>query len=472
MKNTRRSNKKQGKNTRRKRGGKIDYHNLELEYANNYFYTTTNAKNNRPIGNKKSYSPSHGMFPGDLIVIRYSASQVLGKTGLSNVKLHLVTSVQEESFMYKTLGFEGLQRGMNVVNSLYNNTLGMGVRKFGLDMGACTQDQLHKCYSKKFMFTWGFKGNKSETSYGEEYSGIDRRYYNKIFIVKEHGMKGIIASSKGLFKRHFEESYTNNIYSFIVFLKLLNAAYDAMPNKQILINNPMWQTSVDLLKPENLITMILNNNKGNVTYDGTKIEFGNSITYDGTEIITLDHFKEIFYRDRTPIWYKKDQEVNGPYKLYEMRNFLKNKIINQETEISKDKTNYETIDDLYCKNGIDAFYIAFLDIPEKYKQEQPEKYKQEQHEIKNEGWIYIGQDKKEHGPYESSDMVILYKKNFLNYTDLIYRNRGWKAYHPIHKVFPNDNHFLEPVPPEPKVDHNNEDEHSDDGDVLDELNGE
>lgn len=156
MKYTRRYNKKQGKNTRRKRGGKIDYGMYELSAADPYFYTKTSDKENRDVGNKKNpYSPSYGIFPGDLIVIRYNISQVLGKTGLSNVKLHLVTSVKNDLFTYKTLGFEGIQRGMNVFNSLYNNTIGMGVRKFGRDMGACTQDQLHKCYSKKFMFTWG-----------------------------------------------------------------------------------------------------------------------------------------------------------------------------------------------------------------------------------------------------------------------------------------------------------------------------
>lgn len=47
MKYTRRLNKKQGKNTLRKCGGKIDYHFLELSYAKTYFYTNTNEKKSR-----------------------------------------------------------------------------------------------------------------------------------------------------------------------------------------------------------------------------------------------------------------------------------------------------------------------------------------------------------------------------------------------------------------------------------------
>ena len=70
-------------------------------------------------------------------------------------------------------------------------------------------------------------------------------------------MKGVIGSSKGVFVRHLEGSnHFDNIYSFIVFLKLLNAAYRAIPKKEDLINNPMWQFSVDQLTDVKINSMI------------------------------------------------------------------------------------------------------------------------------------------------------------------------------------------------------------------------
>lgn len=341
MKHTRRSNKKQGKNTRRKRGGKIDYHNLELSYAKSYFYTNTNEKKDRlkfiideiskksildiisektiiheiyrqtnittefkdeirkriianPIINDTNrtnvindisenfisyftdleqntqkyyysdylhylHSPSYGMLPGDLIVIRYKTS-ILGKAGIGNVKLHLVTEVHHDSFFYKTLGFKEHQVS-NIVNSLVNNTVGMVGRKLNFDTALCTQDQLHNCYGKEFMFTSGLKGDNGDEFQGAHYKdselNTDKNQYHKIFIVKEDGMKGVIGSSKGVIERNLKGSnYTDNIYSFLVFLKLLNAAYRAIPKKEDLINNPMWQTSVDQLTVDKINSMI------------------------------------------------------------------------------------------------------------------------------------------------------------------------------------------------------------------------
>lgn len=241
------------------------------------------------------------MLPGDLIVIRYNAS-ILGKAGIANLKLHLVTEVHDDSFFYKTLGFLN-HSVLNIGNSLVNNTIGMLGRKINFDPGLCTQDQLHHCYRKEFMFTSGLNGDNGDEFQGALYPPLDIEkatvvsQYHKIFIVKEDGMKGVIGSSI-----HLKGSnYLDNIYSFIVFLKLLNAAYRAIPKKEDLINNPMWQTSVDQLTDDKITSMINATNREFIKkHDSIYGEYIEEQTplKNQTQRINLDIFYKILNRPK------------------------------------------------------------------------------------------------------------------------------------------------------------------------------
>lgn len=290
------------------------------------------------------------------------------------------------------------------------------------------------------------------------------RSYNKIFIVKEKdGMQGVIGSSKGLYERHLDESdYTKNIYSFIVFLKLLNAASDAMPlyyeNKfrvGDLVHNPMWQTSVDQLEPKKIMKMTNSANDSvsvSIDYDGNENNFGThiKITYtkyqyteyifinEPTETITLKHFIKIFYRDKTNIWYKEtNNTVKGPYQLYKMRDLLDNDKINGKTEISKDENNnYKTIEALYGNKWLKE---AFFDIPDEYKQYQQQQEPQGKNQRDEKIWYYLFSNQ-EIGPFPSSKMKSFYTNGNLTPKSSISR-KGWSKFHTIEEVFKNPTHF-------------------------------
>jgi hypothetical protein len=276
MKYTRRSNKKQGKNTRRKRGGTIYYPPGDLRKSY-YFYvredakikrltnylddnTITNKFTDKQVGKHKGTwitgQLTSGLIPGDLIVILYQANI----TSLG-VKLHIVKSVDPDSdnFKYLTLGLFGnvLKTTLGTgAKKLYNLTLGnlskLG-RLYSHDnyTAACTQNELASCYDYDLKFTAGVAG--------DEKNGVNYRLMpfaltmtsgavlsDKIWILREKYRTNTL--KLGNIDKPAMDSvirnYESNENSLLVFIKLFNAAKDAIglvDGFEILKKNPMWQ---------------------------------------------------------------------------------------------------------------------------------------------------------------------------------------------------------------------------------------
>ena len=311
MKYTKRYNKKQRRNTRRKRkalqkeGGTIYYWGKEEEEK--HFYNTLASKKDRLTElktynesnelDKKSYlkinidhnqntaKSNYALIPGDLIIIRDLSNRLKG------TKLQLVTAVDSDNFYYYTLGFAGGQRIFTTASKMINSA-SKGVSrvanampsfkvpsfkvpsfkapsfkvpsfktpsflksKQGGEFQLCDQDTLNKCYSKQFKFSWGASG--SEIGHGEKYNYSERHGTSdetgrhRIVILKPDGLESII------------QGYKNDVNSFIVYCKLLNAVCMVFTNiyKHIddILKHPQWIKSAKELGGD--ISKLIEENK-------------------------------------------------------------------------------------------------------------------------------------------------------------------------------------------------------------------
>jgi len=295
MKNTRRSNKKQGKNTRRKSGGTIYYPPGDIRKSY-YFYVREDAKvkrlNNYLKENLNTRFTEHqvgkhnktfitgqltsGLIPGDLIVILYQANI----TSLG-VKLHLVDSVdpEKDNFKYFTLGLSDKLEYNDYLDKstyatglkkLYNLTLGnlskLGRLGYGHDYytAACTQNELASCYKYDLMFTAGMTGIEVQGNYYKDFSAISMSsgfvLSDKIWILREKYRTGtrVLGDISKPAMDSVIRNYESNEQSLFVFIKLFYAAKKALDNSyyvtklpnyiqglgfglSVLMKNPMWQ---------------------------------------------------------------------------------------------------------------------------------------------------------------------------------------------------------------------------------------